>query len=304
MRRTAAVTGIALFCAAHGQAAARGGHQRAVQVITMGPGTQAQPAGQDAGKQQPESGADSFQMLELGRTWVEQQLASFANAASPVFRSVPAEEPVRASPVSSRTDPLRSDSASIAPISAIAVPAWMRLTTPFPAPAPVATSCDPRGYAPSGLLDAAGEGRRQAFYGMMSSIACDYGIPVGLFDAMIIQESRYQPTIYSPKLAYGLTQLMPATARSLGVNRYDPVENMRGGALYLRNQLDRFGQAHLALAAYNAGPGRVRNGLVPSIAETQAYVRAIVANWSRLTLAPRLGRPSDRPRRSVEIAAF
>lgn len=56
----------------------------------------------------------------------------------------------------------------------------------------------------------------------------------------------------------------------------------RGGAKYLRQQLDRFGQVHLALAAYNAGPGRVRNGVLPRIAETQAYVDNVLLNWQRL----------------------
>lgn len=124
---------------------------------------------------------------------------------------------------------------------------------------------------------------RAAFYGMMSAIACEQGIPAGLFDAMIIRESGYNPVAVSSANAYGLAQLMPGTAFGLGVDRYDPLQNMRGGARYLRQQLDRFGQVHLALAAYNAGPGRVRGGLVPRITETQAYVSNIIANWSRLT---------------------
>jgi soluble lytic murein transglycosylase-like protein len=120
----------------------------------------------------------------------------------------------------------------------------------------------------------------------MANIACQYGIPVGLFDAMIIRESRYNAAIFSPKNAFGLTQLMPGTAAGLGVNRYDVEQNLRGGARYLREQLDRFGHYHLALAAYNAGPGRVRNGSVPRIAETQAYVSSILLNWSKLSGSP------------------
>ena len=64
---------------------------------------------------------------------------------------------------------------------------------------------------------------------------------------------------------------------------YSINENLRGGAKYLRQQLDRFGHYHLALAAYNAGPGRIRNGLVPQIPETQAYVDNVLLNWSRLS---------------------
>lgn len=143
---------------------------------------------------------------------------------------------------------------------------------------------------------------------MMSAIACEHGIPTGLFDAMIMRESAYNPLAVSPKRAFGFAQLMPATAAQLGVNAYDPAENMRGGARYLRQQLDRFGQIHLALAAYNAGPGRIRGGLVPRIAETQAYVSDILTNWSRLNgfASTRFiaSEASVRPRRKVSTTAF
>src|SRR3546814_15569946 len=71
--------------------------------------------------------------------------------------------------------------------------------------------CASPGYRATGFLSADAELRRASYYGMMSRIACEFGIPVGLFDAMIIRESRYHPTIVSPKNAFGLTQLMPAT---------------------------------------------------------------------------------------------
>jgi hypothetical protein len=75
--------------------------------------------------------------------------------------------------------------------------------------------------------------------------------------------------------AAGLGQLMPATARDLGVsNRFDPMSNIFGAARYLRQMLDKFGVVHLALAAYNAGPGAVeRAGGIPRNGETPAYVR-------------------------------
>src|SRR3546814_8519461 len=76
---------------------------------------------------------------------------------------------------------------------------------------------------------------------------------------------------------------MAATAAGLGVDRYSVEGNLRGGARYLRQQLDTFGQYHLALAAYNAGPGRVRGGLVPRIRETQDYVSNVLWNWSSLS---------------------
>lgn len=156
----------------------------------------------------------------------------------------------------------------------------------FPNASPSVTfapTCDTAGYRPAGFLSADAEIRRYGLYGLMSGIACQYGVPVGLFDALIIRESGYKSSIFSPKRAFGLTQLMPATATSLGVDRYDVEQNLRGGARYLRQQLDRFGQVHLALAAYNAGPGRVRNGELPRISETQAYVANVMLNWRRLT---------------------
>lgn len=82
-----------------------------------------------------------------------------------------------------------------------------------------------------------------------------------------------------------MMQIMPGTAKSLGlVNAFDPVANMRAGARYLRQQLDRFGRVDLALAAYNAGPERrsLASGVIPAIPETMNYVRTITANWARL----------------------
>jgi soluble lytic murein transglycosylase-like protein len=100
-----------------------------------------------------------------------------------------------------------------------------------------------------------------------------------LLEAVVWQESRWNPAARSRAGAIGLAQLMPGTARDLGVDPNDPLENLSGGARYLRQQLNRFdGNVEKALAAYNAGPGRVMTaGGIPSIPETQAYVRAIVA---------------------------
>lgn len=112
----------------------------------------------------------------------------------------------------------------------------------------------------------------------LEQVARAYDISPRLLEALIWQESRGNPAAVSRAGAVGLTQLMPATARQLGVNPRDPVQNLAGGAAYLRQQLNRFnGDVEKALAAYNAGPGRVQSaGGVPSIPETKAYVRAIV----------------------------
>lgn len=106
-----------------------------------------------------------------------------------------------------------------------------------------------------------------------------------LLHALVAVESSYQARAISPVGAGGLTQLMPATARELGVvDRFDPVANLAGGADYLARQLLRFGDVRLALAAYNAGPERVaRLGRVPDFPETQAYVAAVVDCYLALT---------------------
>lgn len=111
---------------------------------------------------------------------------------------------------------------------------------------------------------------------MARSAASRYGIPSGLFLRLVQQESGWNPSAVSPKGAIGLAQLMPQTARVLGVDPHDPAENLEGGARYLRQQYDRFGNWRLALAAYNAGPEAVeRHGGVPPYRETRNYVRVI-----------------------------
>jgi len=109
--------------------------------------------------------------------------------------------------------------------------------------------------------------------------AREQGIRPDLVRAVIQVESAYNPRARSSKGAMGLMQLMPSTARDLGVhNAYDPLENIRGGVLYLRSLLDQFsGNEELALAAYNAGPGAVNKygGVVPPYRETQDYVSRI-----------------------------
>ena len=107
------------------------------------------------------------------------------------------------------------------------------------------------------------------------------------FQALIRVESAYNPSAVSPKGATGLAQLMPATARSLGVDINDPMQNLDGGARYLLDQLLRFNSLSLALAAYNAGPAAVeRYGGIPPYAETQAYVRRVLAEYEHLLTTP------------------
>ncbi|GAB5347799.1 lytic transglycosylase domain-containing protein [Alteriqipengyuania sp. 357] len=120
----------------------------------------------------------------------------------------------------------------------------------------------------------------------VAELAARFDLSPSLIEALVWQESRWQANAVSPVGARGLAQLMPGTARDLGVDPDDPYANLEGGARYLREQLDRFdGNLEKALAAYNAGPGRViRADGVPRIRETQLYVAAIMgrlANHSR-----------------------
>lgn len=108
------------------------------------------------------------------------------------------------------------------------------------------------------------------------AVARAHGVPEDLFLRLVRQESGWHTGAISPKGAIGLAQLMPDTARLLGVDPHDPQQNLEGGARYLRTQFDRFGTWDLALAAYNAGPEAVAQyGGVPPYAETQGYVKAI-----------------------------
>ena len=113
---------------------------------------------------------------------------------------------------------------------------------------------------------------------MAAQIARNEGIDEDLFLSLIQQESNFNPDAVSSKGAIGLSQLMPETAKELGVNPNNMIENLTGGARYLKQQLDAFPSRELALAAYNAGPTRVRDlGAIPDIPETQNFVKNILA---------------------------
>jgi soluble lytic murein transglycosylase-like protein len=206
---------------------------------------------------------------------VPQDLDAISNLMASQFTGVPTEMSNAAQ--RRAVQPLRSASVLGNPFTLYAI---------SPVPAYHAASGDTSAcaapiYRPSLGFGRATEERRRILFPLVHRAACEVGLPIGLFDAVIMQESRYKPAAVSTAGAFGLAQLMPGTATQLGVDRYSLQENLRGGARYLKQHVNRFGRYDLALAAYNAGPGRVeKRWQVPAIAETQDYVRTIMGNWT------------------------
>ena len=156
------------------------------------------------------------------------------------------------------------------------MPAPFRLVRLQPAPSPSAPNLD---HWDADLNRS--KAQPDALQSLIIQAAKANDLPPDLLDAMVQVESRYQPDVVSPKGAVGLLQLMPDTARSLGVdNPFNPQQNLHGGAVFLRQLLDRFNNdLKLALAAYNAGAGAVikYQYQVPPYPETIAYVKKVLA---------------------------
>jgi soluble lytic murein transglycosylase-like protein len=123
--------------------------------------------------------------------------------------------------------------------------------------------------------------RRATYLPHVYAAEAEFDIPRGLLDALIWTESRYNPIAVSKAGAAGLGQLMPGTAKDLGVlNRFDPLQNITAAGRYLKQMLNKFGAVHLALAAYNSGPSTVeRAGGIPRNGETPNYVTEVIQRW-------------------------
>jgi hypothetical protein len=139
---------------------------------------------------------------------------------------------------------------------------------------------------------------------LIKDTATRYGLDPELAMRVARQESGFNPRATSRAGAQGLFQLMPGTAKDLGVtDAYDPVQNVDAGIRYLKQQMDRYQDPRLALAAYNAGPGNVDKAgrQVPNIAETQDYVYKIWDSWKDPN-APKPSRTEARVQNQQVVA--
>lgn len=152
--------------------------------------------------------------------------------------------------------------------------------------APVSASAPPAAAATKGLNEA------------VEQAAARHALPAELLNSVIRVESNYNPNAVSPKGAQGLMQLIPETARRFGVGDvFNPLENLEGGARYLRYLLDLYGGKYpLALAAYNAGEGAVaKYGGVPPYRETQNYLLLVGKQLDKAMAIPHVAAPTPAP---------
>jgi hypothetical protein len=157
----------------------------------------------------------------------------------------------------------------------------------------------PAGYGYVGSLPA-----RWPYQSLIHHYARQNGLQPKLVAAVIQTESAFRSNALSNKGAQGLMQLMPSTARELGVRDvWDPAENIRGGTVYLKRMLDRFGSLELALAGYNAGPSAVEKyGRVPPYEETTHYVDKVLRLYRGTGSRSSIVRASTAQQKAVDNA--
>ncbi len=157
------------------------------------------------------------------------------------------------------------------------------------------------GFVPDEVLDEVADARGGDLQTLATAIARKHGLDPGLVLAVVAVESGFQPKAVSPKGAQGLMQLMPRTVSSLGVSdAFDPEQNLDGGTRHLEELLSLYhGDLRRALAAYNAGQGAVaRHKGVPPYAETQGYVRKVLARYHPPEDAARKQQPAGKAKKA------
>lgn len=151
---------------------------------------------------------------------------------------------------------------------------------PTAAPATSSTSVSGGSAQTSGITATAVPAQYQQIF---QQAAATYGVPVSMLEAVSQVESNYNPNAVSSAGAQGMMQIMPGTAKGLGINPLDPTQAINGAAQLLSEKLNAFGSVPLALAAYNAGDGAVEQyGGIPPYPETQNYVTKVTSVMSQL----------------------
>jgi soluble lytic murein transglycosylase-like protein len=225
-------------------------------------------------------------MLFAAAPALAQQSGTTAPPATPAAPAAPAD--TTAKPPAAGNDATSPPAATPPAATAPAAPADSNATTPPaaapPATPPSATTEAPPSAAPPPPARTGNVDVRESLCLMIESAARAQNLPLEFFARVIWQESRFQPDVVGPRTrsgdrAQGIAQFMPRTAAERGLlDPFDPVQALPKSAEFLRELADQFGNLGLAAAAYNAGPGRLReflSGRRPLPAETRNYVLAI-----------------------------